>query len=169
MKNVKWIKDSEKYFLKNDEALLIELTSQSVGSVSVTINQKNYSIYRKGSWRPSFYIKVEETEIVKLSHGFWGSSGKILCWDDTVYKCEYLNKGGLKIRVLDGQQELLSYFLPREAKQRSVSFSIGTSMEDAEKLLLLCALGLVLFNSLVGEDYSNNDDNSTFLLMVAAT
>jgi hypothetical protein len=169
MDNLVWIKEGEKYFLKTENNVLIVLTHQTIANAIVTINQKNYSIYRKGSWRPAFYIKEEETEIVKLSHNFWGSNGKIICWDDTVYKCEYLNKGGLKLRFLDGENELFSYNLTVEPQKQTISFSIGNSMEDAEKLLLLVALGMVLFASLVGDNISSNDDNATMMLMVAAS
>jgi hypothetical protein len=169
MKNLKWIKEDQNYFLKSDDASLIKINITSVNFADFILNEKEFVIRKKGAWNPAYYVTESGKEIIKLTHSFWGSKGKIICWDDTVYKCEYINKGGLKVRFLDEENELLSYYLSLESKQQPINFNLGTSMEDAEKLLLLVALGMLLFTSLIGENYSNNEDNSSLLLFVAAS
>lgn len=169
MKNLRWVKEGEKYFLKSDDTSLIILNISPQAGADFILNEKEYVIKRRGIWNPAYYVTESGIEILKLTHSFWGSKGRIICWDDTIYKCEYLNKGGLKVRFLEEENELLSYYLSLEEKQQKISFSIGNYMEDGEKLLLLVAFGMVLFTSLVGENYSNNDDNSALLLFVAAS
>ena len=169
MKNLKWVKEDQKYFLKNDHTLLLTLNFHAAAIADFILNEKEYLVNRKGSWNPAYYVTASGKEIIKLTHSFWGSRGKIICWDNTVYKCEYINKGGLKVRFLDGENELFSYYLSTETKQLTISFNIGTHMEDAEKLLLLSVLGMVLFTSLAGENFSKNDDNSTLLLLAATS
>jgi hypothetical protein len=169
MKNLKWIQDGQKYFLTNDETLLLTLNFLPAAGADFILNEKEYLVNQKGSWNPAYYVTASGKEIIKLTHSFWGSKGKIICWDDTVYKCEYINKGGLMVRFLDGENELLSYYLSTKTKQLTIGFSIGTYMEDAEKLLILAALGMVLFTSLAGENFSKNDDNSNLLLLLAAS
>lgn len=167
MRNLKWIKEDKRYLLKSDESSMIDLTITSAGAASFFIANKQYQVSKKGFFSPAYIVQSEGEEILKLSHGFWGSSGRIAFSDGSVYTSEYKNKGGLKMRFMDGENEILSYGRNVENKKLVPSFSIGISMVDADKLLILAALGVIIFQCLFSEDSSGDD--AAFLATIAAS
>lgn len=165
MNNLYWVKENGKHLLKNNDNVLIELSINVTGQSIFTINQKQYTIGRKGFWNAYYYIADGNLELVKIIHSFWGSNGKIAFTDSTSFTSEYKAKSGtLHMRFLDGDKEILCYKSLIENSKPTLQFTIGTSMVDAEKLLLLAALGKVLFSTLFNDGNSSDDAAAAILL-----
>jgi len=165
MNDLYWVKENGKYLLKNNDAILIDLSMNTTGQSVFTINNKQYTIARKGFWNAYYYIADGYTEVLRIVHSFWGSNGKIAFADGSSYISEYKAKSGvLCMRFIDGDKEILSYKTMLQKHSLSLDFTVGTSMVDAEKLLLLAALGKVLFTTLFN-DGSATDDATTSVLL----
>jgi hypothetical protein len=143
--------------------LAINLTSTS----TFVIGSNIYKVNKKGFFSPVYTILHKEEKVLTLSHSFWGSEGRIVFNDGSVYACNYKNKGGLKIRFMDGEHEILTYGRIMENKKSVPYFSIGISMIDADKLLVLAALGSIMLHCLFSEN-SVGDEASTLLIMTAS-
>lgn len=156
MTNLQWVRDKETCFLKDQETTLLTLHLQQAGDAQLQIRDKQYRIRRKGFWKPVYQILQNETTLVTLSHGFWGSNGKIVFGDGTVCTMEYKNRNGLKLCFMDQEKEILSFGTVFQNGQYTISFHIGIVMEDAEKLLLLSALGMTIFSCMVKENISDD-------------
>lgn len=167
MKNLKWVREDKKYLLKNDETTMIDLSVNPSNTSSFVIDNKQYQVFHKGFFSPVYIVQSNEKEILKLSHSFWGSNGKIVFNDGTVYTCDYKNKGGLTMRFMDGDNEILSYGRSIENKNVVPFFSIGIAMVDAEKLLVLAALGFIMVQCLFKEDDASDD--ASLLLVITAS
>lgn len=167
MNNLYWVKEGNKHLLKNEENVLIELGINMVDPSFFTISNKHYSIGRKGFWN-AYYIQEGNMEIAKIVHSFWGSNSRIVFADGSSFTGEYkVKQGNLQLRYLDGDKEILSYKALLEHGKPSFHFSVGTSMVDAEKLLLLAALGKVIFTLLYSDGQSNDDLNAILLFASA--
>ncbi len=166
MKNIQWIKDGKKELLKKEDEVLIDLSFQPGGVSHFSINNKNFAVNRKGFWNPVYSVTENEKEVLLLSHNFWGSNGKLVFADGAVYACVYQNKGGLKMKFLKGDMEILSYGLEMKNHRPETTFHLGIALVDAEKLLLLAALGKVIFSTLFMEDSSGDDFLLSTLLLV---
>jgi hypothetical protein len=169
MKNIKWIQQGQKYFLKNDEALLLTLNIHPTIGADFKLNNKTYEICTKGNWNPTWCINVDGTEIVKLISGFWSSKGKIMFSDGTEYSNEFTSKGGLKMRFLDSGNEILSYEVVFENKRPALAFTLGIEMVDAEKLLILAAFGMTIFSNIFKEMAGDSDTTTISMLSTILT
>ena len=167
MTNLQWIKEEKKYLLVNDKITLVEVIINTAGTSNFNIGSKQYQVTRKGVFSHVYIVQSNEEIILKLSHSFWGSNGRIVFNDQSVYSCDYRTKAGLKIVFRDGENEILSYSRSLQNNKVITSFSVGISMIDADKLLVMAALGFIMLQSLFREDSS--DDGDTLLLMVAAS
>ena len=157
MENLKWVKEDKNYILKNDEVAMVNLSISLAKGSSFIIHDKQYQISRKSFWKTGYLVRYNDKEILTLSDNFWGSNGKILFNDGTVYSINFKTKGGLKMRFMDGENEILSYTTAIENKKNVIVFSIGTATTDAEKLLILSALGMMIFTISFGDDASGDD------------
>jgi hypothetical protein len=167
MNNLYWIKENGIHLLKHNDTILVELSINIIGNSLFIIDQKNYTISRKGFWNDYYYITDGSTELVRITHNFWGSNGKISFSDGSCFVSEYKTKGGvLYMRFIDGDREILCYKTVLEKQNHSSQFQVGTSMVDAEKLLLLSALGKVLFATLFN-DGNSVDDGATSILLTS--
>ena len=164
MKNIKWINQGEKHYLKNDEETLIELTIIPLKKPSFIINQKQYNVSSKGFWNPSYIVSCNEQEVVKVSHSLWGNGGRIVFADAKIYTTKYTNKGGLKLKFLKDENEILVYGIEFINKKPILSFNIGTTMIDAEKILILSAIGMIIFSSIFKEMATGSDATTTAML-----
>ena len=164
MKNLKWISNGENHYLKNDEETLVDLIIAPLKKPSFIINQKKYIVSCKGFWNPAYIIHCEEQEIVKITHSLWGGNGRIIFNDGKTYNTNYTNKGGLKLRFLKDENEILTYRIEFVNKKPVLAFSIGTTMIDAEKILILSAIGMIIFSSIFKEMATGSDATTTAML-----
>jgi hypothetical protein len=149
--NLKWISDGQKKMLMSEGHILVSLHIRSAINAEFLLNDKTYSIRTKGIWNPSYGVFSADQEIITLSYSFWTTKGRIVFNDGAVYESAYTSKGGLKLRFLNNGHEILSYGYVFENKRPSMVFSLGTDMIDAEKLLLLAALGMTMFSGVFME------------------
>ncbi len=167
MKNLKWTSQGEKHYLKNDEETLVDLTINPLKKPSFIINQKQYIVSNEGFWNPSYIINCNEQEIVKISHSLWGSGGRIIFNDGKIYTTKFTNKGGLKLKFLQDENEILVYGIEFVNKKPVLNFSIGTIMIDAEKILILSAIGMIMFSSIFKEMAGGGDAGADLMLLTA--
>lgn len=156
MTNLQWTREKDTCWLKDQETTLLTLHLQQGGAAECLIQEKPYKICRKGFWNPAYQILQKETPILTVTHGFWGSSGKINFSDGSVCTMEYKNRNGLKLFFMDQEKEILSFGTVLQNHQHTITFHIGIAMEDAEKLLLLSALGMTIFSCMVKENISDD-------------
>ncbi len=158
MQNLKWINEGNRYILKNGEEVMVDLLHSLSGNDTFFINKKKYSIVCKGFWNPRYEIKLEEKTILRFSYGIWKNSGTIVFADGSQYQSDYRSKNGLKMRFLDNDSEIMVYSIEHNhPKNVSMGFYVGIVMEDAEKLLILAALGMSVFSSQLREMISGED------------
>lgn len=167
MKNVQWIREGRNYWLQSDGTSLISLTVHPATGSEFILNNRKYSIRTKGVWNPASYVSVNGSEILKLTHRFWGSKGTITFTDGTIYESEYTSKGGLQLCFLNAGHEILSFRIVFENKQPVLKFTMGIEVIDAEILLILAALGMTLFSSIFEEMTGENDNTTATLLLTA--
>ena len=167
MKNIKWVNEGEKHYLKSDIETLIDLTITSLKKPSFILNQKQYIVSNKGFWNPSYLISCNEQEVVKITLNLWGGNGKVVFSDGEICSTHYTNKGGLKLRFLKDENELLVYGIEFVNKKPVLAFNIGTTLIDAEKILLLSAIGMIIFSTIFKEMAGGSDTESDLILLTA--
>jgi hypothetical protein len=166
MKNLKWEKVESSFLLKNDHDILVSLDFKA-GSASVfTIGSNVYRIEKKGVWVPALRVLSGDIEILNIKHNFWGSKGIITFFDGTTYQIDYNHGKIWRISFLDQEKEILSYSTVFEKNRPAMSFNMGTAILDAEKLLILTALGFVMFYAAFREN-SASEEMKTFLLLIS--
>lgn len=163
MENLQWIKEGDKFHLKNNEEVLVDLSFKLNRHSNFSIHNKKYTLVRKGFWNPSYFIFQEDKEMVKLSHSFWGSAGKIIFNDGTNYKSIYKSNNGIKLLFLDGNEEILFYEIIFSERRSVMRMKIGISLIDAEKILFLSVLGFVMFYSIFLELKGGTDNTISIL------
>lgn len=166
MNNLYWAKESGKYYLKNEDEVLVELYTNRSGKSFFKIDQRQYTVERKGFWSAHYYVFEAEKDVLKVIHNFWGSNGKIILNDGTFYNSIYTNRNGIvEMSFTDRDNHILSFRTFILNKKREIHFSLGIAMIDADSLLLLSALGMLLFHTLFNED---SNDDSAFISPITA-
>lgn len=164
---MKWINNGEKHYLKNDEETLVDLIITPLKKPNFIINQKKYTVSNKGFWNPFYIVSCNEQEVAKITHSLWGSGGRIVFDNSKTYTTKFTNKGGLKLRFLKDENEILVYGIEFVNKKPVMTFSIGTSMIDAEKILILSAIGMIIFSTIFKEMAGGSDAGSDLILLSA--
>ncbi len=165
MKNLKWEKTESSFLLKNLNEILLSVIFKPGAASEFNIGSSTYRIEKKGFWIPTLRVLLDDQEILKTTHSFWGSKGTITFIDGTTYQIDYNVNKLLKISFSDKEKEILSYGTMFEDKHPVMYFSMGTAILDADKLLILSALGLVMFYSAFREN-SASEEIMTFLLLI---
>jgi hypothetical protein len=151
----------------HDNTQLISLKIGHSGLSSFVMADQAYEIIKKGSWNPVYLVRSQAEEILKCSYPFWGSTGKVRFNDGSIYQVKYSNQPYFKLSFIDGDNEILSYGLTLGKNKPVITFSVSNSLVDAEKVLILAALGKKL---IYGKFHAacNADDNDSFLLLTSA-
>mgnify|MGYP007086748585 CR=1 FL=1 len=164
VKNLTWTRNGQMNLLISDGQPLITLRLRSATAAEFELNNKTYRISTKGLWNPVCSVHQDDREVLRLSYGFWRSKGKIIFNDGSEYDSEYRSKGGLKLRFLNNGNEILSYGYAFENRRPVLVFSLGTDMIDAEKLLILAALGMTIYTGIFKEISGDIDSTTAALL-----
>lgn len=69
---------------------------------------------------------------------------------------------------MDGDLEILSYHVGMDNGKRNAVLNLGVAMVDADRLLLLTTLGMVIFLNIFNE-FKDEGDEADFLLLVTAS
>jgi hypothetical protein len=158
MHNLQWTNEGNRYLLKNGDEVMVDLVHNVSGNDSFFINHNRYSISRKGFWNPGYEIEQQGKTVLQLTYGIWKSTGKIIFSDASEYQSDYQSKNGLKLRFLDKENEIMVFGIDFSYPQQlKMNFYVGIVMEDAEKLLILAALGMSVFSSVYREMIGGND------------
>ncbi len=161
-----WIKEGELYKLVNGSETLLTLKYNLLRATIFHIANQEYSIEKKGFWRPYYLIYKGETLVATLRHDFWGSKGRLELANHTVYQVEYKFKNTLTLRFLHQDQEILSYHVETTGVVSKAVFRVGIVIVDEELLLVLAATGMTVFLGIFNE--FNTDDGDAALLMLSA-
>ncbi len=164
MQNLTWTRKGSKNLLISDGNVLVTLNIKSTTGADFLLNDREYIISTKGAWNPVCYVTSNGLEILKLTHGFWTSKGKIIFNDGSIYDTEYISKAGIKLRFSNAGNEILSYAVAFENKRAVLHFAIGIEMIDADKLLILAALGMTMFSGIFMEIAGDNDTTTAAFL-----
>lgn len=166
---VKWERNGPLYELKQGTRVLVSLRYEALKTCIFYIGTQVFEIRRQGFWNPAYYITQHETEIASLKHQFWGSKGSIKFAEGTVYQVEYKYKNTLTLCIIDNNTEVLRYFVIQENNKRQAFLQLGIIMEDAERLLLLSTLAMVLFLSIFNEFNGKDGEDVIFDLIHLAS
>ena len=165
MKNLKWQRDGELFLLKNNQEVLVSLFQKNCMNADFVMGPTEYHIERKGFWIPGYSVSTKAGDnVLKLTHSFWGSRGTVTFNDGWVCDMVYNSKGGLTLRFIDSGNEILVYSTVFENRAQKMYFNTGTALLDADKLLVLAALGLTIFNTMHKENNSVDDGGIIVLL-----
>lgn len=165
MKNLQWQRDGDLFLLKNNQDVLVSLSQKNCMNADFVMGTTEYQIERKGFWIPGYSVSTKAGDhILKLTHSFWGSRGTIAFNDGWVCDMVYSSKGGLTLRFTEGGNEILVYGTVFENKAQKMYFNTGTALLDADKLLMLAALGLTIFNTMQKENNGEDDGGAIVLL-----
>ena len=164
MINIKWLIKDSQYTLESENETLVNLTNIPGKNPVFTLNNTEYIVSLKGFWNPSYYIHCNKQEVVKITHSIWVSKGIIAFQDGTNYVSKYSNKGGLSLTFWQEETELLKYSIGFENKKPILNFSIGTAIIDADKLLILSTIGMIIFSGVYNEMASGSDITTTALM-----
>ena len=167
MDNLKWLKIGSDYRLISPTDELIRLAYEPLGRTTFTINGEMYAVERTGSWNLRYRLTGRQGEITTVSHTFWGSHGDIRFADGTSYHIDYPRKPLLTLRFLEEQSEILHYRVSGERGQLYAVFSLGYALLDADKVLTMAALGLVIFLDIFHEFNEGSEQENLFLVLAA--
>jgi len=167
MKNLSWKKTGDSYYLASRSEELVKLQYEPDNKIVFWMNNEVYEVRRSGLWNQRYSVSRNNREVVSVSHNFWGSKGKINFSDGAQYTSDYKYKNTLTLRFLEGDSEVLSYHVGLDGGKRNAVFNLGVAMVDADRLLLLAALGMVMFLNIFNE-FNDEGDGADLLLLVTA-
>ncbi len=153
-----WKKVGDSYLLTSSEEELIRLNYRVGNACSFAISKMEYSAERKGFWSQHYEVIQNGIKTATLSFNFWGSKGHIQFEDGTRYQSNFTYKNVLTLKFTEGDSEILRYYVNGEPGKQYAAFSLGMVMLDADKLLIMAALGMILFLSIFNEFNSDGGD-----------
>jgi hypothetical protein len=165
MNNLTWIKEGEKFYLKDGNETRVELALNPSGNSTILVNKRIYIAGRKGVWNPGYFATENGQEVATLKYVFWGSKGIISFMEEAaVYTCAYNSKGGLKMLFFEGEKELLRYGIGLENNRPVLSFNLTHPTEITTTILLLATFGMIAFYPLFTATTIGDDTAATVLL-----
>jgi hypothetical protein len=166
MNTLTWKKVGDAYYLASPSEELVKLQYELTGKNVFWLNHEVYEVRRSGFWNQRYAVYKNNQEVVSVSHNFWGSKGKIQFSDGTHYSSDYNYKNTLTLSFLDAGAEIVSYCVGTENGKQQTILNLGIALVDAERLLVLTTLGMVMFLNIFNEF---KEDDGDFLVMVAAS
>lgn len=163
MNNLAWRKLGDAYYLASPNEELVKIQLESGSKAVFWMNNEVYEVKRSGFWNQRYAITRGQREIAVVTHTFWGSTGKISLYDGTTCTSEYHYSSKLTMRFAEGSGEILRYQAVTENGVHKPVLTLGISMVDADKLLLLATLGMVMFLNFFNE-FENDGDVGAILL-----
>lgn len=160
--SLKWKRKGRLYELQQQGEILVQLQYEAAKNCLFKIGNQPFEVQRKGFWNPTYHVLQNETAIASLNHQFWGSKGLIHFQNGAIYQVEYKYKNILTLCISDNDSEILRYFVKSENNKQEGILQLGITMEDAERLLLLVTIAMVVFLSIFNE--FNTDDGDEIAL-----
>lgn len=164
MNNLTWQKKGDAYYLASPIEELVKLQYEPTGSTTFWLNQETFEVKRSGFWNQRYCVFKKNLEIVSVSHNFWGSKGSIKFSNGGYYTSDYTYKNTLTLLFLDGSTEILSYHVSKKNDKHEIILNLGIALVDAERVLILATLGMVMFLNIFNEF---KEDNGDLLVLLA--
>ncbi len=162
MQHLHWTKEGKMHLLKNGADTLVMLNVNLLGNSTFAIGNHQYLVCKKGFWNPVVRVMLQDKTVLQLTHSLWTTKGQITYNDGTVYTKELSSKGGLKIRFVKNENEVLAYGIDYKNHRPFLTFSSSPATIESENLLILSALGMVLFAAIYSEVAGGDSDMTTF-------
>lgn len=149
---MEWQKDKEVYLLVNNNEILIKVFMDLNNKAMFEINNKLYQFKHKGFFNPVYFVTCEGQEILHLKNSLWGGKGYVEFSDTAHFSLKISSGSDFKLQFFDGVQEILTYGYKIEKKKSKMTFAVGEAIIDADKLLILSAVGLITFTPYIAEN-----------------
>lgn len=156
MKELKWKKSGDAYYLSTSTENLVRLHYEHMGHIVFWINREPFEVKQSGFWAQRYAVFKDGNKLVSLSDRFLGSTGEIRFSDGTRYSCLYNQYREFTLHFFDDKNEILNYYLVEEHGKKQAALQLGTTLWDAERLLVLASLGMVVLLFLFEEFKENN-------------
>jgi hypothetical protein len=166
MNSLTWKKTGDAYYLASPAEELVKLQFEDTDRAIFWMSNEIYEVKRSGFWNQRYTVLRDSQEMVSVSHTFWGSQGKLRFVDGARYDCDYNYKNTLTLRFLDTGSEILSYYVGKGGGKPQAIINLGIALVDAERLVILATLGMVMFLNIFNEF---KEDDGSLLTMVAAS
>lgn len=165
MQHLTWKKKGDAYYLATPDEEVVKLLVEKPCKAIFWLNDEVYEIKRSGFWSPKYAIYNNSKEVLSLSYNFWGGKGKIQFPDGPHYTSSYCCSSTMTLRFMDGDNEILNYGVSNEGINQKVIVNVGIALIDADRLLILVALGMAMFLNMLHE---HMEDDDTILIVTAA-
>jgi hypothetical protein len=164
---MQWIRQNDQYQLINQGETLVSVTIRQHKHAEAIINGVGHDIRLTGFWNPGYTVTNNSGTVLTLTHSFWGSKGKIRFADGSTFSSQYLNHRNLELQLQQDGAMVVSYAVSYAAGRPVMVFQAGIALEDAEKLLILAALGLTMFSAILTETQAGTDTNAFLISSVS--
>ncbi len=166
MKDLRWEKDGNGvYQLQNGTETLVRLFYSATGKPSFELGGTHYAVARKGFWNIRYVARrtrpAQQEEHLSFSHNFWGQGGTLTFSDGSVYKAAYKLSKTLSLLIRDQSgRQVLSYHVENPAPGAKTVLQPGNDFLDGDKLLVMAALGMIVFLGMFNE-FNNQQESFT--------
>lgn len=165
MGNLTWTKSGDQYLLASPKQELVKLRYQSIGKTTFWLNEVTYEVKRSEFSNRRYTVYASDQQVLSLRNNFWGSKGIIQFPDGTQYLSDYTRKNTLTLHFLDPDTEILSYSVETSSGRQQVVLNLGWALLDADRLLLLATLGMVIFLNIFNEFNDGGDGADAFSML----
>lgn len=149
---MEWQKNGNQYLLVNNNEILVRVSRDAHYKSVFEMDNKLYHYRPKGFWNPTYIVTHKDEEILQLKNSWWGGDGQIEFKDKSQYAVRISSRNGLQLQFLDGDREILLYGSKIENRKMKMTFSVADAIIDAEKLLIMAAIGFITFAPYVAEN-----------------
>ena len=168
MENLSWTKSGNHYLMASTSQEFVKLQFQTTGESTFWMNEERYKVKKSGFWNQRYTVYTDNKEVLTLTHNFWGSKGTIHFSDGTQYQSDYAHKNILTLLFLDQHTEILRYSVDSKNGKHQAVLNLGLALVDADRLLLLATLGMVIFLNIFNEFNDSGGEADAFFMVSAA-
>jgi len=168
MADLFWTKTGDAYYLASSTEELVKLQFDGSSKIIFWMNNEVYEVRRLGWWSRSIAILHKHQEVLVATQRSCGSGGTVTFADGAQFLIDYKSSGPFVLRVMDGQSEILRYRASEDHGQKTAILTLGITLIDAERLLQLATLGMVLFLTRFKDCRTSGNDEDILLLVTAA-
>lgn len=156
-KNLKWQKQNDWFLLKSAEETLVTVNFKLGNKSIFSISSVNYQLESKGFINQGLLVKANGQEVLEIKNGFWETKSTLTFVDGTIVKQDFKHNGKLALRYFNNEGNILIYSYKTIDRRIKETFSVGEVFIDAEKFLILAALGIIIFTPFMLEINGGSD------------
>lgn len=152
MINLKWQQNNDWLSLEKEGEVLLVMTVPFAGRCLFRIGTREYRIQPKGLWNPNWFVLIGDAEEARLTHKVWSTKARLKFADGALYTCRYTSSPFLQLQFLQGEEETISLGIRTTSPGRwELLFNVGKVLPDADRLLILAAIGMAKFYGVAKE------------------